>query len=151
MSAVSRTDSRAPLPALVAELHFALDENGRVNQGSPRNRLRSGTQSDPCISSIRNCAEDPDFPSSVPRSAESRPSAISPKYVAHLADPSSLFAHVYAVSRRHRPSITRTATPLAVVRTSVRVRWFPSPHAPADLQPLRHGRTSPRPPGETHR
>ena len=55
MSAVSSTKLRAPLHALVEERHFALDENGRANQGSHRNHFRSGTQSDPCISSVRNC------------------------------------------------------------------------------------------------
>lgn len=58
MSALSSTDSRTPLPALVEERHFALDENGHANQGSLRNHFKPGTQSDPCISSIRNGDHD---------------------------------------------------------------------------------------------
>jgi SAM-dependent methyltransferase len=41
MSALSSTDSRTPLPALVEERHFALDENGRANQGSLRNPFQA--------------------------------------------------------------------------------------------------------------
>jgi hypothetical protein len=41
------------------ERHFALvDGFALPTVGSPRNRFRSGTQSDPCISSIRTCDHD---------------------------------------------------------------------------------------------
>jgi hypothetical protein len=43
MSAVSSTKLRTPLPALLEERHFALDENGCANQGSLRNHFRPGT------------------------------------------------------------------------------------------------------------
>src|SRR5215471_19878502 len=40
--------------ALVEERHFALvDDFALPTVGSPRNHFRSGTQSDPCISSVR--------------------------------------------------------------------------------------------------
>src|SRR5215469_11808983 len=42
-----------------------------------------------------------------------------PRIAAHLADPTSAYTPVCAVSRPHLPSTTRTATPPAVVRTSV--------------------------------
>src|SRR5215831_13298872 len=45
--------------ALQEERHFALvDGFALPTAGSLGNRFRSGTQSDPCISSIRNCDHD---------------------------------------------------------------------------------------------
>src|SRR5215469_14401579 len=59
MSAMSSTKLRTPLHALPEERHFALvDGFALPTVGSLRNRFRSGTQSDPCISSIRNCDHD---------------------------------------------------------------------------------------------
>jgi hypothetical protein len=81
-------------------------------------------------------------------SAESRSSATNPEYAAHLADPSSVCARVCAVSQPHPLSTTRCSVLPAVARTSVCVRSLPYPHAPADLQPPRHGKTSPLPRGE---
>src|SRR5579872_1598704 len=45
--------------ALMKERHFALvDGLALPTVGSPRNRFRSGTPSDPCISSVRDCDHD---------------------------------------------------------------------------------------------
>jgi hypothetical protein len=46
------------LHALEEERRFALGENCHSNQRLARNPLRSGTRSDPCISSISNCDHD---------------------------------------------------------------------------------------------
>ena len=74
-------------------------------------------------------AADPGFPRSAPRSAESHPSATSPEYATHLADPSSACAApACVVSRAHVPFATRNATPLRVVRTSVHAAGF-HPHS----------------------
>ena len=59
MSAVSSSKLRIPLLALEEERHFALlDVFASPTRGSRRNRFRSGTQSDPCISSICYCDHD---------------------------------------------------------------------------------------------
>src|SRR5215467_12596074 len=101
----------------------------------------------PCGADATAVVADPDSPSSAPRSGESRPSATSSEYAAHLVDPSSVCVRACAVSRTHLPSTTRTATPLVVVRTSVRVRWLPCRHVLADPSPPEHDRTPPPPPG----
>ena len=45
--------------ALMEERHFGLvDGFALPTVGSHRNRFRSGTQADPCISSISNCDHD---------------------------------------------------------------------------------------------
>src|SRR5215467_11280553 len=59
MSVVSSSKLPTPLRALDEERHFALvDVFAPPTVGSPRNRFRSGSQSDPCISSIRTCDHD---------------------------------------------------------------------------------------------
>jgi hypothetical protein len=52
MSAVSRTKLRTLLHALGEERHFALVEDVPIQPRLARNHCRSGTQSDPCISSF---------------------------------------------------------------------------------------------------